>query len=154
MPRTCKTCKKTKPLSGFHSVFTNGVEYFRWVCRGCVSIEHNRKYDENEDGFADRRRSAAVEQSKKDPKSHYKRNVRYWQRHPKKAACTKAVQVAVKDGVLKKLPCSICGSEKSQAHHEDYNKPLDVIWFCQKHHGERHRQINRTSKISTTQMST
>lgn len=53
-----------------------------------------------------------------------------------------AVEKATKNGDLLKEPCSICHDPNSQAHHEDYSKPLDVIWLCPKHHGERHRQIN------------
>lgn len=40
---------------------------------------------------------------------------------------------------LVKSPCSICGDLKSKAHHDDYAKPLDVIWLCRKHHINRHR---------------
>jgi hypothetical protein len=29
------------------------------------------------------------------------------------------------------------------AHHEDYDKPLDVIWLCRTHHKLRHREINK-----------
>lgn len=39
-------------------------------------------------------------------------------------------------GRLVRKPCEACGSEKSQAHHDDYSKPLDVRWFCFKHHRE------------------
>lgn len=42
-------------------------------------------------------------------------------------------------GKIKKGPCSICGTnELVEGHHEDYSKPLDVIWLCQKHHKELH----------------
>jgi ribosomal protein L15E len=32
----------------------------------------------------------------------------------------------------------VCGAKKSVAHHEDYKKPLDVIWLCQEHHKAVH----------------
>ena len=32
-----------------------------------------------------------------------------------------------------RLPCQICG-RKAEAHHYDYNKPLDVLWLCRSHH--------------------
>jgi len=43
-------------------------------------------------------------------------------------------------GKIKKENCKICGSPNSQMHHEDYNKPLQVIWLCRKHHLELHGQ--------------
>jgi|GEM_PF-990020 len=42
-------------------------------------------------------------------------------------------------GKLIKEPCEVCGTEKDvEAHHDDYNKPLDVRWLCRKHHREHH----------------
>lgn len=39
---------------------------------------------------------------------------------------------------LPKKPCEVCGQIKAQAHHDDYNKPLDVRWLCHQHHVEWH----------------
>ncbi len=47
---------------------------------------------------------------------------------------------AIEKGILTRLPCEVCQNPTSQAHHEDYSKPLQVIWLCSKHHGERHRK--------------
>lgn len=57
------------------------------------------------------------------------------------------VEKAVRRGILAPQPCEVCGAtgrmrdgrNKVQAHHDDYNKPLDVRWLCQRHHHEWHR---------------
>ena len=45
----------------------------------------------------------------------------------------------VKEGNLYPEKCKMCGNIPTQAHHEDYEKPLNVIWLCDKHHKERHK---------------
>ena len=54
---------------------------------------------------------------------------------------------AIKRGRLIPKPCEVCGLTGTmkdgrnliQAHHDDYNKPLDVRWLCQEHHHEWHK---------------
>lgn len=54
---------------------------------------------------------------------------------------------AIEKGRLTPMSCEICGDfgyfedgrRRVQAHHDDYNKPLDVRWLCQKHHHEWHK---------------
>jgi hypothetical protein len=45
-----------------------------------------------------------------------------------------AVANAVRDNKLHKRPCKRCGSEKAEAHHPDYSKPLEVEWLCRPCH--------------------
>jgi hypothetical protein len=54
-----------------------------------------------------------------------------------------AVQRGVRNGRLKRLPCEKCGILKTEAHHDDYSKPLDVRWLCRAHHAELHRQLRK-----------
>lgn len=47
---------------------------------------------------------------------------------------------AVASGKIEKGNCARCASPLVHAHHEDYTKPLEVIWLCPYHHSERHRE--------------
>ena len=49
-------------------------------------------------------------------------------------------KLAIRAGILKRLPCEVCGSTDADAHHEDYAKPLDVRWLCPAHHRQHHKQ--------------
>ena len=49
------------------------------------------------------------------------------------------VNRAIASGAMVRKPCEVCGNPKTQAHHDDYAKPLDVRWLCTKHHAEQHR---------------
>lgn len=44
------------------------------------------------------------------------------------------VNRALAKGDLKKQPCQICGAKIVQTHHDDYKKPLDIMWLCAAHH--------------------
>jgi hypothetical protein len=39
------------------------------------------------------------------------------------------------------MPCEVCGDPQTHAHHDDYSKPLDVRWFCPRHHREEHARV-------------
>jgi hypothetical protein len=62
------------------------------------------------------------------------------EKYPEKARAVNAVNHAASTGRLAKKPCEICGSQKSEAHHNDYSRPLEVIWLCRKHHIQAHKK--------------
>ena len=67
---------------------------------------------------------------------------RLWQKvHPERPRSHHAVRRAVKTGRLTRPErCERCGKTgKLHAHHEDYTKPLDVIWVCPTCHKAIHR---------------
>jgi ribosomal protein S27AE len=58
---------------------------------------------------------------------------------------------AIREGVLVRQPCERCETAKTEAHHEDYSRPLDVVWLCRKCHSLRHReQRNKKTQITFT----
>jgi hypothetical protein len=56
------------------------------------------------------------------------------------------VHIETRAGRIKKKVCKICGIKNTVAHHEDYFKPLKLVWLCQKHHIKRHKDINEQFK--------
>jgi transposase-like protein len=57
------------------------------------------------------------------------------------------IEKAILYGRLFRKPCETCGADgvfkdgrhEVQAHHCDYNRPLDVMWLCQRCHHEWHK---------------
>jgi hypothetical protein len=66
------------------------------------------------------------------------REKRYKEKNRNRLDAKWAVRYAIVKGELNRMPCVKCGNPKSEAHHEDYSKPLEVIWLCKKHHEEHH----------------
>lgn len=58
-----------------------------------------------------------------------------------KLAANRAVNAAIRRGQMHPELCNVCGAKSAQAHHDDYRKPLDVVWLCRIHHEERHRLL-------------
>lgn len=56
----------------------------------------------------------------------------------KKEARTLVTQ-AIANGFLVRQPCEICGNPKTDAHHDDYSKPLKVRWLCRRDHAAWHK---------------
>lgn len=137
--KECFKCSKTLPKSEFyrHNQMGDGL---LGKCKGCTKKDVSTRYYDPEG----RKKVIAYERKRaQDPQRRanwikYQRNLRA--NHPEKYGARQAVWRAVKSGRLEKLPCAKCGSPDSQAHHEDYSKPLDVMWLCFKHHREHHGQ--------------
>jgi hypothetical protein len=68
---------------------------------------------------------------------------RYRRNNPEKAFAHAVVTAAVRYGVIKKPKgCSKCGATyRVEGHHEDYSKPLDVIWLCTRCYREHHDKL-------------
>ena len=57
-------------------------------------------------------------------------------RDPAKHRARAAVAYAKRMGHLVPAPCEVCGSPDVEAHHDDYEKKLEVRWLCRPHHVE------------------
>lgn len=82
-----------------------------------------------------------IAKHKDDPEWRAKRVAiaRKWaDANPEKRYAHNKINDDLRDRRITKLPCKVCGSTRSHAHHPDYSKPKEVIWLCQIHHEEIH----------------
>jgi ribosomal protein S27AE len=54
----------------------------------------------------------------------------------------KLVAEAIATGSLQPQPCEVCGRPPICAHHDNYDRPLDIRWLCWKCHTQRHRELD------------
>lgn len=132
--KTCFKCKQTKPLDGFyrHPQMADGHLN---KCIDCTKKDVNAHRARNVDRIRSEDRARS-----KTPKYRAKAIVQarlMRAKSPEKYAARTAVGNALRDGRLTRQPCA-CGNPKSQAHHDDYSKPLDVRWLCVKCHWAHH----------------
>ena len=101
-------------------------------CKDCTKHDVRTRYwEKHEDRLAyDRRRSKSVKRRAAIAK--------YQQRNPEKLRAQIHVHNAVKRGKLTRKPCEVCGDSRTDAHHDDYSKPLAVRWLCRMHHRQHH----------------
>lgn len=69
--------------------------------------------------------------------------------HPQERWAHSALRSALRRGLVERKPCEVCGDEKADAHHPDYDRPMLVRWLCRKHHKEEHRKLKEASNART-----
>lgn len=115
--KPCTKCKRILPLNEFHSDPRKplGVSSH---CRAC-----HREYRAN-----NKRKLWQSTRQYRTNNPDYDRKRKAWN----------AMYYALRMGkITKPETCSICGGwfgSKIQAHHEDYDQPLEVVWCCQDCH--------------------
>jgi len=155
LTKWCPKCRLTQPISNFykHKGMTDGLQYY---CKNCHRKQQQstkgkkliKKYQTSEKGREVHRRAMKKYSQTERGKAILYKNVRASsKKYPIKYHSRKLVYHAIKLGMLQKLPCKYpdCkhGDARIEAHHWDYSKPLDVVWFCTKHH----KLIDKISRL-------
>lgn len=78
----------------------------------------------------------------------------YNKRFPEKRAARTTLQSHIVTGKISRpTSCQMCGCLcVPHGHHEDYSKPLDVMWLCVQCHAKRHIEIKQNSLGSHHEM--
>ena len=136
--KTCFKCKTVKPLSDFykHSGMADGHLN---KCKGCNKNDSTANRNKNLEKIRayDRERGKKPERIKASTEI-----VRDWRAEvERRHRAHSAVSHAIRRGDLVRQACSRCGNSRAVAHHEDYDKPLEVMWLCQPCHKQRHKEL-------------
>lgn len=113
--KKCMKCGEIKPLSAFY------------------------KHPGMKDGHLNK----CIECTKKDVANHkeqhpekiFETRMKVFMKRKTRTSLYKLMDAALKAGVIKNPGvCSVCGctseDHRIEAHHEDYDKPLDIVWVC------------------------
>jgi hypothetical protein len=152
---SCTQCKRILGLDCFHvDSRRNSV---RQPCRECFRAKERLRRSQPAAKELERKYKVAHREEHRKHTRRYRKahagseteQTRKWTaKNPEKRRAHAKVWNALKRGLLTKLPCSVCGEERAQAHHDDYSRPLDVRWLCSVHHADVHAAI-RSDKTET-----
>jgi hypothetical protein len=140
----CKSCERHLAANEFYA--SNQSR-----CKECVKASVRENRQENADYYRayDRKRYRDNPERKENAKrcaatpsgvASRKRSIeRMKASNPEKYYARNVIKAALRNGKIQRKPCFFCASDKNlQAHHEDYDHPLDVVWLCASCHGKYH----------------
>ena len=107
-------------------------------CKECTKKDTAKNYRDNIVHYVEYEKERSKRPERKRKNREYIRRMK--KKNPERFLACNKVSNAIRDGRLEREPCVICGESNTEAHHEDYSKPLDVVWLCRKHHLAIHYQ--------------
>lgn len=136
--KTCFKCNTVRLLDDFYK-HPNMPDGHVNKCKECnkQDVTNNRHKNIDRIREYDRIRAKNPERAK----ASYEITKAWRSEDKRRSGCHLMVARAVRNGKLFRQPCVKCGEVKSLAHHEDYDKPLEVMWLCQPCHKQRHKEI-------------
>jgi ribosomal protein S27AE len=147
MEKTCFKCGIKKDLSEFYAHPRMGDGHLN-KCKDCAKKDERLRRLMNIDAFREKQTINRIEnperyrgyekKRKRDADAMRKKTMEWRKANPEKYRAHSKVNNALRDGkITKPGKCQICGSDYFlHAHHEDYSRPLEVVWLCARCHGQ------------------
>ena len=135
--KKCFKCNATKDISDFY-VHLQMADGHLNKCKECTKSDVAKRAAEKPDQIKAYERLRNTLPGRRVLKKSYASE--YRSKNRDKHLARIKVGNALRGKKLVKLPCEICGNSKSEAHHHDYSKPLEVKWVCKFHHMQLHKE--------------
>lgn len=137
MGKQCSKCGKKKSIADFYkrAASKDGLRMQCKSCRLACQKTYYKAHRESRISYQETYRQ--TEHGKTVSKMAV---AKYRRKYPDRHAARHAVSNALQTGRLKQLVfCESCGlPAKTEGHHSDYDRPLEVDWFCIPCHVEIH----------------
>ena len=138
----CRQCFATKSLTEFSKAKSRPLGIRDW-CRACVHAYATTASQRAKDRARHRERMTNPEKQEQR-RAYFQAYAREYRKNPiyqRQRDARLIINLLRRHGWLKPQPCQECGDTKVQAHHPDYDRPLDVIWLCRPCHVLEHHPL-------------
>lgn len=135
--KVCSQCGVERPRSDF-SKDGNSTDGLRAYCYRCF-----RKYDA---AYRKRNPDRIAEKAERQRERSRERSAAWLAENPEKRKAENFAYDRIRTGELVPQSCAVCGTEKTEAHHDDYTRPLIVRWLCRSCHRRHHAEDARTNR--------
>jgi RNase P subunit RPR2 len=152
--RTCTLCKRVLPAT--LEFFQKLGEGLQRRCKECTQTLRAQYFQQNKEKVRLNKRAyywANTEKVKawgrgyreQHPEAGKAWKTKYHAANPEKIQAQNIIHHAIKNGtMIKPTQCERCHEPKTKAllhgHHQDYQKPRDVLWLCAKCHWAIHQE--------------
>lgn len=153
MEKVCFKCNILKPLSDFYKHKRMGDGHLN-KCKDCTkkdstkhredNLENIREYDRNRPNHEERlQRNKEYAKSESGRKTSAIMRINYRAKQKLRYKAHNMINYALSSGKISRPDtCSCCNIEcVPHGHHNDYTKPLEVVWLCVGCHTAFHKEV-------------
>ena len=132
--KVCRKCGENKDLSEYyaHSEMSDGHLN---ICKTCTKIRVTTHREANLEAIREYDKSRGSRQTKESLQKYRRDNPQKYKAH---SLCGRAVL----SHKLIKESCMFDCIGKVEGHHNNYSRPLSVVWLCPHHHKRYHKYRN------------
>lgn len=148
--KKCTVCKIEKHLSEFYMIgcWKWKKKYPHVRCKDCEKVIKRKYYIKNKEKLCEytkKYRLADPERAKRIAEKVYANSDK------RKVKARAILNCKIRYGkIIKPENCEVCKEkQKLQAHHDDYDKPLEVKWLCRRCHDLLHRKLKYDTTCTT-----
>lgn len=145
MPRKEKHSQETKDK--ISKALSRKIEFNCDMC-GKLSLDKPSSFNRKKRHFCSRQCYSEFRKTKLPKEEHHRFGTGLpREEQAKRRKCRSITNKAIQRQKLIRQSCEVCGAINTEAHHDNYDDPLNVRWLCFEHHREHHKKIYESPEL-------